>query len=78
MPAATSAQSSSGIRATSREHPEKGNTNAWSYRKLIARVATTLENHGIAVFEIPENGTSRVCARHNIEVQRAVRGLARC
>jgi len=61
-----------------REHPGKGNVSVWSYRKLVARLATTLESRGIAAFEVPEDGTSRVCARHGCEVVRKPRGLAKC
>ena len=42
------------------------------------RLATTLENHGIAAFEIPEDSTSKVCARHGCEVVRKPRGLVLC
>jgi Transposase and inactivated derivatives len=50
----------------------------WSYRELKQRLAITLENHGIAAFEIPEDDTSRVCARHGCEVVRKPRGLVWC
>jgi putative transposase len=50
----------------------------WSYRKLKQRLALTLENHGIAVFEVSENNTSKKCAWHGCEVQRGPRGLIRC
>jgi putative transposase len=40
--------------------------------------ATTLENRGITLFEIPEVNTSKTCARHGCEVQRGPRGLIRC
>ena len=50
----------------------------WSYRKLKMRLATTFENHGIAAFEIPEDNTSKTCARHACEVTRKPRGLAWC
>ena len=56
----------------------KGNTNMWSYRKQIARMAVTLENYGIAAFAVPEDGTSKVCARHGCEVVRMPRGLVKC
>jgi len=56
----------------------KGNTNSWSYWKLIARVSVTLENHGIAAFAVPEDETSKVCARHGCEVVRKPRGLVKC
>ena len=65
-------------RNIAREKAGKGNVNAWGYRKLVARLAATLENRGIAAFEVPEDGTSRVCARHGCEVVRKPRGLARC
>jgi putative transposase len=58
--------------------PGKGNTNLWSYKKLIDRLATTLENHGIAVFLINENNTSKKCAYHGIDVKREPRGLVTC
>jgi putative transposase len=67
-----------GLRGIAHDKPGKGNTNVWSYRKLEMRLATTLENHGIAAFEIPEDGTSKKCARHGCEVQRGPRGLVRC
>jgi len=67
-----------GLRGIAHDKPGKGNTNMWSYRKQKLRLATTLENHGIAVFEIPEDNTSRVCTRHGCEVVRKPRGLAWC
>jgi len=67
-----------GLRGLAHDKPGKGNSNMWSYRKLRDRLATTLENHGIAVFEIPEDNTSRVCARHGVEVVRKPRGLVWC
>ncbi|MCC6049493.1 MAG: transposase [Thermofilum sp.] len=67
-----------GLRGLAQDKPGKGNTNVWSYRKLEMRLATTFENHGIALFEIPEDGTSKVCARHGCEVVRKPRGLVRC
>jgi len=60
------------------DKPGKGNTNMWGYWKLITRMSVTLENHGIAAFAVPEDGTSKVCARHGCEVQRGPRGLVRC
>jgi len=60
-------------RNIAREHPGKGNVSVWSYRKLKMRVAATLENWGIAVFEVPEDGTSKICLRHGCEVQEAAR-----
>ena len=67
-----------GLRGLAHDKSGKGNSNMWSYRVLKQRLATTLENHGIAVFEIPEDNTSRVCARHGCEVVRKPRGLVWC
>jgi putative transposase len=67
-----------GLRGIAHDKPGKGNTNVWSYRKLKQRLAVTLENHGIAAFEIPEDNTSKKCARHGCEVVRKPRGLVRC
>jgi len=65
-------------RGVARDKPGKGNTNMWSYRQLEQRIAVAAENRGIPVFKIPEDGTSKVCARHGCEVVRKPRGLARC
>jgi putative transposase len=65
-------------RNIAREKPGKGNSNAWSYWELITRMSVTLENYGIALFEVPENGTSKTCARHGCEVVRMPRGLVKC
>ncbi|MCC6003372.1 MAG: transposase [Thermofilum sp.] len=62
----------------SQEKPGKGNTNMWGQRKLLLRLATTLENAGIPAFAVSEDGTSRKCAYHNVEVQRKPRGLVHC
>jgi putative transposase len=62
----------------SQDKPGKGNTNAWSQRKQLMRLATTLENAGIAVFAVSEDGTSRECAYHGCEVVRSPRGLVTC
>jgi putative transposase len=59
-----SALCSSRACAESRDKPGRGNTNMWGYRGLRQRLTVTLENHGITLFEIPENGASKVCARH--------------
>jgi putative transposase len=67
-----------GLRGLAHDKPGKRNSNMWSYQKLKLRLATTFENHGIALFEIPEDGTSKVCARHGCEVQRGPRGLVLC
>jgi putative transposase len=65
-------------RGIAQDKPGKGNTNVWSYRKLEQRIAVTAENHGIPAFEIPEDGTSKTCARHGCEVVRGPRGLVKC
>jgi putative transposase len=62
----------------SQEKPGKGNVNIWSQRRQLMRLATTLENAGIAAFAVSEDGTSRKCAYHNVEVQRKPRGLVTC
>jgi putative transposase len=61
-----------------RDRPGKGNTNMWSQRKLMLRLATTLENAGIAAFAVREDGTSKTCAWHGCEVVRRPRGLVHC
>jgi putative transposase len=65
-------------RGIAQDRPGKGNSNMWSYRKLEMRLATTAENFGIPAFEIPEDNTSKTCARHGCEVERGPRGLVRC
>jgi len=65
-------------RGVAQDKPGKGNTNLWGYRQLEQRIAVTAENHGIPVFEIPEDNTSKTCARHGCEVKRGPRGLVRC
>ena len=65
-------------RGIARDKPGKGNTNMWSYRRFKQRLAITFENYGIAAFEIPEDGTSKTCARHGCEVVRGPRGLVEC
>jgi putative transposase len=67
-----------GLRGLAQNKPGKGNSNMWSYRKLERRIAVTFENHGIPVFEIPEDYTSKVCARHSCEMVRKPRGLVWC
>jgi putative transposase len=62
----------------SQDKPGKGNTNMWSQRRLMLRLATTLENAGIAVFAVSEDGTSKECAYHSVKVQRGPRGLVHC
>jgi len=65
-------------RGIAQDKPGKGNTNLWSYRRLERRIAVAAENRGIPAFEVPEDNTSKVCARHGCEVVRKPRGLARC
>ena len=65
-------------RGVAQDKPGKGNSNMWSYRRLEQRIAVAAENHGIPVFKVPEDGTSRKCARHGCEVAREPRGLVRC
>jgi len=65
-------------RNIAQEKPGKGNTNMWGYWKLVQRLTITAENYGIAVFMVPEDGTSRLCARHGCEVLRKPRGLVKC
>jgi putative transposase len=65
-------------RGVAQDKPGKGNSNMWSYRGLAQRIAVTAENRGLPVFKIPEDGTSKTCARHGCKVQRGPRGLVRC
>jgi putative transposase len=65
-------------RGVARDKPGKGNTSMWSYRRLEQRIAVAAENRGIPAFEIPEDNTSKTCARHGCEVVRKPRGLVRC
>jgi putative transposase len=65
-------------RGIAQDKPGKGNTNMWSYGRLERRIAVTAENRGLPVFKIPEDNTSKKCARHGCEVQRGPRGLVRC
>jgi putative transposase len=59
------------------DKPGKGNS-MWSYRRLERRIAVTAENHGIAVFAVSEDNTSKTCAWHGVEVVRSPRGLVHC
>jgi putative transposase len=65
-------------RGVARDKPGKGNSNMWSYRRLEQRIAVAAENRGIPAFEVPEDNTSKVCARHGCEVVRKPRGLVWC
>jgi len=62
----------------SQEKPGKGNTNMWSQRRQLLRLAITFENAGIPAFAVSEDGTSRECAYHGCEVVRKPRGLVTC
>jgi transposase len=50
----------------------------WSQLRLMLRLATTFENTGIPAFAVSEDGTSRECAYHKVEVRREPRGLVTC
>jgi putative transposase len=52
--------------------------NAWPYWQTIREIARAAENYGIAAYLVPEENTSKVCARHGCEVVREPRGLVRC
>jgi len=65
-------------RGIAQDRAGKENVNFWSYRRLLQRLAATLENRGIAVFAVPEDSTSRLCARHGCGVTRRPRGLVKC
>jgi putative transposase len=52
--------------------------SAWPYWQTIKEIARAAENLGIAVYLVPEENTSKVCARHGCEVVRGPRGLVRC
>jgi len=60
-----------------RDKPTENN-NAWPYWQTIKEIARAAENYGIAAYLVPEENTSRVCARHGCEVVREPRGLVRC
>jgi len=59
------------------DKPTEGN-NAWPYWQTIKEIARAAENYGIAAYLVPEENTSKVCARHGCEVQREPRGLVWC
>jgi len=63
---------------SARDRAGKGDASARDCWKLMLRLAATLENHGIAAFAVPEEGTSRLCARHGCRVERMPRGLVKC
>lgn len=50
----------------------------WSYWKLITRMAVTLGNCGVALFAVPEDETSQLCALHGCRAERVQRGLVKC
>jgi putative transposase len=59
------------------DKPTEGN-NTWPYWQTIKEIARAAENLGIAAYLVPEENTSKVCARHGYEVVREPRGLVRC
>jgi len=52
--------------------------SAWPYWRLLNTLARALENAGIACYAVEESNTSKYCAYHGCEVERAPRGLVRC
>ncbi|MCC6066005.1 MAG: transposase [Thermofilum sp.] len=64
-------------RNISHDKPVERN-NSWPYWQTIEEIARAAENYGIAVYLVPEENTSKVCARHGCEVVREPRGLVRC
>jgi len=64
-------------RNISHDKPVERN-NSWPYWQTIKEIARAAENYGIAVYLVPEESTSRVCARHGCKVKRGPRGLVRC
>jgi len=64
-------------RNISHDKPVERN-NSWPYWQTIEEIAKAAENYGIAAYLVPEENTSKVCARHGCEVVREPRGLVRC
>ena len=64
-------------RNISHDKPVERN-NSWPYWQTIEEIARAAENYGIAAYLVPEENTSKVCARHGCEVVREPRGLVRC
>jgi len=58
-----------------RDKPTEGN-NAWPYWQTIKEIARAAENYGIAAYLVPEENTSKVCARHGCEVVRGAEGVS--
>ena len=52
--------------------------NAWPYWQTKKEIVRAAENYGIAAYLVPEENTSKTCARHGCEVVREPRGLVRC
>ena len=65
-------------RNIAQEKPGKGNTNMWSYCKLVERLTVTFENYGIAVFAVDEYNSSKKCVFCGAEAKRKTRGLIVC
>jgi len=60
---------------------DKGNkftVNLWSYRELMNIIELKAQEYGIRVFEVIEYNTSRICAYHDVEVERGPRGVVNC
>jgi putative transposase len=57
-----------------RDKPTEGN-NARPYWLTIKEIVRAAENYGIAIYLVPEENTSKTCARHSCKVKRKPRGL---
>ncbi|MFP3298263.1 MAG: transposase [Thermocladium sp.] len=60
---------------------QKGNkftVNLWSYRELMNIIELKAQEYGIRVFEVIEYNTSRICAYHDVRVERGPRGVVNC
>jgi len=44
----------------------------------MQEIAGAAENYGITVYAVPEDNTSKTCARHDCEIERQPRELAKC
>nr|WP_281086580.1 zinc ribbon domain-containing protein [Caldisphaera lagunensis] len=50
----------------------------WSYSKLFKALLLKAQDYGIKVLKVIEYNTSRVCAFHNVEVERKPQGIITC
>ncbi|WP_231961192.1 MULTISPECIES: transposase [Sulfolobaceae] len=60
---------------------DKGNkftVNIWSYRKLTEAIVYKLYEYGIKVFLVVEYNTSKLCAFHDVKIERKPRGIINC